>query len=595
MPEIGKYHLIAELARGGMGVVYLAVARGPAGFNKLLVVKELKPEMANDVDFVDMFLDEARIAARLTHPNIVQTNEVGSIGQRHFIVMEFLDGRTLHRIGRRLTQRGGFPINAHLRIIGDALLGLHYAHNLKDFDGQTLGLVHRDVSPHNVFVTFDGQTKLLDFGIAKANDSSNETKTGVLKGRIAYMSPEQMGGETADCRADVYAAGVMIWEAVAKRRLWNGKTDVEVLTHMLREDPPRLRSIAPETPAALDALCARAMARNRDERYPTAAALHDDLESYLVSTGDVPTMRQIGLLVTQAFAEDRVKMSTTIEEALSRLRGGGRAAILPTVSVNASTPPGSGSNSTPSGHTPDEMSHASTQLVLTPDSMRPGMLRGSATSQAHTGGTNTGKTVLERWGAGRLALGFGAVVAALIVLVVVTAGRVGQEGGAEQGRAGHGPTEPTTAPLVEMENPVPPGAPASTLVDIEVRATPSTARISIDGTAASGNPYRGRYPRDGKPHRIDVSADGYDTKSEQVTFTQNLAVDLNLERKLAAASPRYYYVPVSRPTKNSQSSDPPATTVATSPPQPPAPVEVNPAGGRQPLRPIDPSNPYSGN
>ena len=191
-----------------MGIVHLAASHGPGGFNKLLVVKELKPELSRDDTYVSMFLDEARLAARLAHPNIVQTIEVGSEGSRHYMVMEFLDGRSLHRTIRRFRDHGGLPLGAHLRVIAESLLGLHHAHELVDFDGQPLDIVHRDVSPLNVFVTFDGQTKVIDFGIAKSVDSSLETKTGILKGRVAYMAPEQAWGQEVDRRADVYSAGV---------------------------------------------------------------------------------------------------------------------------------------------------------------------------------------------------------------------------------------------------------------------------------------------------------------------------------------------------------------------------------------------------
>jgi serine/threonine protein kinase len=590
MPEIGKYHLVAELARGGMGIVYLSVAHGPAGFNKLLVVKELKPEMANDHDFVAMFLDEARVAARLTHPNIVQTNEVGSIDQRHFIVMEFLDGRTLHRIVRRFLQRGGFPVNAHLRVIADVLLGLHYAHNLKDFDGRSLGIVHRDVSPHNVFLTFDGQAKVLDFGIAKAIDSSLETKTGVLKGRVAYMAPEQASGEKVDCRADVYAAGVMIWEAVARRRLWTGKTDVEILSQMLRAEPPRLRSALPDAPAELDELCARAMARSRDERYPTAAALHDDLEKYLASRPDVPTMRQIGALVTQAFTDERAQMTATIDDALSHLRGGRRSAMLPAVGVNASGTP---SDARKVVH--DEPSNASTQLVLTPPSKRPGArsMAPSAFGGLGDESPNTGMSMFQRWGPRRVALG--SVLAVGVVIAVIVASTVRHTGGPPTAGdlAGGSPSE-SALPLVPPQTPA---VPTADLVDVQVRGTPSNARISIDGTPAVGNPFRGRYPKDGSVHRIDVSADGYETKSEQVAFSQNLTIDMSLDRRVAAVPARVYYAPAppraARNSNNSTNDAPPPTAAVTAAQPPvPSPMEVNPAGGRPPLRPIDSSNPY---
>jgi len=208
-------------------------SKAPRDFEKLVVVKELKPEMCDDEVFVTMFLEEARLAARLIHPNIVQTNEVGTDGSRHFMVMEFLDGRSLHRCCRQFVDRDQFAIGAHLRIIAETLHGLHHAHELTDYDGRWLGIIHRDVSPLNVFVTFDGQTKLLDFGIAKAADSSLETRTGILKGRIAYMAPEQAMGATTDRRADIYSIGVMIWEAAAGRRMWQSMSDVQVLGHML--------------------------------------------------------------------------------------------------------------------------------------------------------------------------------------------------------------------------------------------------------------------------------------------------------------------------------------------------------------------------
>jgi serine/threonine-protein kinase len=328
-PEIGKYYLVAELARGGMGNVYLGIAQGPGGFHKLLVVKELRPEFAEDATYVAMFLEEARLAARLTHPNIVQTYEVGSDGSRHFMIMEHLDGRSLHRVAKYLARQGGMPVGAHLRVIAEALLGLHYAHELRGFDGEQLGVVHRDVSPLNLLLTFDGQAKVLDFGIAKAIDSSLETQAGVLKGRIAYMAPEQARGAKCDRRVDVYAAGVMIWEAAAGRRLWQGMSDIDILTKTLSEGAPRLRSALPAAPADLDALCARAMSSNPDARYPTAADLLADLERHLLRRDDMMSMREIGAMASKAFAPERERMNGVIEDVLARMRGSVRSGVMP--------------------------------------------------------------------------------------------------------------------------------------------------------------------------------------------------------------------------------------------------------------------------
>ena len=365
LTEIGKYHLVAELARGGMGNVYLAALQGPGGFNKLLALKELKPELSDDDSYVTMFLDEARLAARLVHPNIVQTYEVGSEGRRHFMVMEFLDGRSLHRVGKRLTETGRLSIGSHLRIIADSLLGLHYAHDLRDFDGQPLGIVHRDVSPLNVFVTFDGQAKVLDFGIAKTADSSLQTATGVLKGRVAYMAPEQAWGNKVDRRADVYSAGVMIWEAAAGRRLWPKMSEVEILAHGLREGPPSLRSVRPDASPELEAICARAMAKDRDQRYPTRAALREDLEAHLVRRGDALSMREIGAAVAQAFSDERRKMTALIEKTLTRMRGGPRSGVMPTFEADIA----GGTHSDPHGLLdPSSSMAASAQRLRTPPS-----------------------------------------------------------------------------------------------------------------------------------------------------------------------------------------------------------------------------------
>jgi serine/threonine protein kinase len=324
---IGRYQLLAELARGGMGNVYLAVTRGPGGFQKLVVLKELKPEFCRDQTYVSMFMDEARLTARLTHPNIVQTFEVGSDGNRHFMVMEYLDGRSLHRLSQ--PPQTILPVGAHLRIVAEALLGLAYAHELRGFDGEPLGIVHRDIGPLNIFVTFEGQTKVLDFGIAKAADSSMETRAGILKGRVAYMAPEQARGAKVDRRADIYSVGVMIWEAAARKRLWSGKTEVEILTHMLTERPPPLRSIAPDAHADLEAICARAMAPNQADRYPTAGALLSDLDAHLARRSDAITPREIGALMNHAFRTERAQTNELVEQTLLRIASGSTSGVMP--------------------------------------------------------------------------------------------------------------------------------------------------------------------------------------------------------------------------------------------------------------------------
>lgn len=340
MYHLGKYQLVAELARGGMGIVYLAISEGPGGFSKLLIVKELKPDLVSDPSFLQMFLEEARLAARLSHSNIIQTYEVGADEGRHYIVMEYLDGVTLSRVVRKKSP--DFSLDMQVRVICEMLKGLHYAHTLKDFDGAPLGIVHRDVSPQNVFISFDGQVKIGDFGIAKARDSSIETNAGVLKGKPAYMAPEQVAGR-ADARSDVYSAGVMLWEAVARRRMWAGAGELEILSNVIAGTVPSLQEVAPDAPPELVAIIMRALAKDPDQRYPSADALLVDLDGYLAPRN--VTTRAVSEVVEPLFNEERAKKRSVIEAHIASARGGRseRVSALPAMPESTTTPAADGS------------------------------------------------------------------------------------------------------------------------------------------------------------------------------------------------------------------------------------------------------------
>ncbi|HET9624435.1 MAG TPA: serine/threonine-protein kinase, partial [Kofleriaceae bacterium] len=331
---LGRYHLIAEIARGGMGVVYLAQVRGPGGFHKLVVIKELKPDLVEEPAFLTMFLDEARLAARLSHPNIVQTNEVGDDGGRYFMAMDYLDGRGLDHVRRRSRHAGfGLTLHMHLRVICDVLAGLDYAHKLTDFDGSPLDIVHRDVSPQNVFLTFDGQVKLLDFGIAKTADSMHETNTGVVKGKASYMAPEQARGEKVDARADVFSVGILLWEALTGRRLRNAGSEQEKLAALLNDRIPRASQVRP-VPRELDEICARAMAWDPGARYRSAGAMQHDLEQYLADAGSLVSARDVGLCISELFREDRATTNAVIEAHVARARGALRDQLpMPVIDV----------------------------------------------------------------------------------------------------------------------------------------------------------------------------------------------------------------------------------------------------------------------
>ncbi len=319
----GKYRLIAELGHGGMAEVFLAIASGPAGFNKLVVLKQIREQLAEDPEFLAMFLDEARLAARLNHPNVVQTNEVGEDGRRYFIAMEYLEGQPLNRVVQRLAKDGRLTLAMHVRILIDALAGLHYAHELTDFDGTSLQVVHRDATPHNIFVTYAGQVKVVDFGIAKALGSSAETRTGVLKGKISYMSPEQALGEKVDRRADVFAVGIMLWEALAGRRPFKGHNDVVILQKLVAGEIPSPGTVRDDIPELLEAICMKALAHDREERFATAEDMQRALEAALEKLGERPQLRAVGDLVTRAFADERLRLRGVIEAQMASLRASG--------------------------------------------------------------------------------------------------------------------------------------------------------------------------------------------------------------------------------------------------------------------------------
>ncbi len=280
----GKYQLFASLGRGGMADVFLAVARGQMGFNKLAVIKRLRQALAEESAFRTMFLDEARLAARLSHPNIVHTYEVGEQGGVYFIAMEYLEGQSLNKVLKEaLRRKEVIEPEVGARIIADALGGLAYAHALGDYDGRPLGIIHRDVSPHNIFVTYDGHTKLVDFGIAKAALSSTETEVGVLKGKVAYMSPEQAMGGRIDQRADLFAMGIVLWELIARQRLMTGESAANTLHKLMNEPIPRLSRAVPGIDPALEAVVMRSLEKDPHYRFQSAGEMRDALDDWLRS------------------------------------------------------------------------------------------------------------------------------------------------------------------------------------------------------------------------------------------------------------------------------------------------------------------------
>lgn len=279
-----RYTVLGKLAQGGMAEVYLARQIGPAGYQKVVVIKRVRPHLAMDPDFVAMFVNEARLAAMINHPNVVQIFDLGQEKRDWLLAMEFLDGRDMLQIGRTCRQYNkAVPFDVSARILADACNALDYAHRLRGADGTPLNLVHRDMSPENILVTFEGQVKVVDFGIAKAADNALRTQAGQIKGKLGYVAPEAILGKGIDGRADIFAIGATMYLFLCGRPAFTGQTPLDVFERSLKPPEPPSH-INPHVPRELERICMRCLSQNLDQRYATAGQVRDDIENYLVST-----------------------------------------------------------------------------------------------------------------------------------------------------------------------------------------------------------------------------------------------------------------------------------------------------------------------
>ena len=285
MPKrFGKYTLLRRLATGGMAELFLALQKSVAGFEKIIVIKRILPSMNSDEAFIEMLLHEARIAATLSHPNIVQIYDVGHAEDAYYIAMEHIHGEDLRSIVRQMKKLHltEFPMENALAIVNGVCAGLAYAHEKRGLDGEPLRIVHRDISPQNVVITYGGDIKVVDFGIAKSGDRMGEdTKSGRLKGKVPYMSPEQARGEEIDWRSDIFAVGIILFELTTGKRLFKGRSELETLRLICDRDYPRPSQVKPGYPARLESIVMRALAKDREQRYQSARALQEDLEAYI--------------------------------------------------------------------------------------------------------------------------------------------------------------------------------------------------------------------------------------------------------------------------------------------------------------------------
>ena len=342
--RVGRFEFLMRLGQGGMATVYLARALGTGGFQRLVAIKLMHQFLGADDQFVEMFLDEARVAAHIRHPNVVSILDLGNESEQLYMVMDYVEGDTLAAVEGTAARLGrAIPLGVVLRVVLDALSGLDAAHELKNHDGTDLKVVHRDVSPQNILVGIDGAARLTDFGIARAEQRIATTRTGMLKGKAPFMAPEQFEGRPVDRRADVFAMGVTLWEAVALRRLFPARETYEQALRNARAPYRKLREILPSVPSKLDDIVRTALAHDPKDRFPTAAAFADALETEFRST--LATHRQVGSFMAAVAAEkiqrerDAVRNAPKPAEDAERGRNGVRTAIRNTYGTRKNDEP----------------------------------------------------------------------------------------------------------------------------------------------------------------------------------------------------------------------------------------------------------------
>jgi len=565
---VEKYQPIFELGRGGMATVFLAVVRGPGGFNKLQVIKQLRAELAADPDFLTMFIDEARLSARINHPNVVQTNEVGFDGKHYFIAMEYLEGQSLENFNRRAQrQQQAMALPMYLRILVDALRGLHHAHELKSFDGKALNVVHRDVSPHNIFVTYNGQVKVVDFGIAKAADSNHETRIGILKGKVAYMAPEQVGSKMVDRRTDVFAMGMILWHALTDTRPWKGLNEMDILLRLTNGDIPSPRTVRPDLPERLVDICMKSLSVDPTNRYGSAADFGADLERYLDEIGDRTTMHDVGKHLASLFEDRRSEVAAALEKRLGALDSMEEVpALFPTAPESLSDP------SQPA------RSHSGSGSLA----VRSLGTDGSSASAPAAAPSTANRKWLP------IAVAAGGVLIAGVLAVRLSAGR-------------HDVAQAAVDPAHAGASAADSARSSSLVSQLRIKVTPTDANILVDEHPFS---MTDKFPQDKVMHRVRAEAPGYAAQTALVAFdTEIVELSLNLEKQKLPAAAAGYRPSMPGPRRprgsgggadNQTDSTPPPATPAPAVASPPEPGGV---GVRKPPQPdgkptLDTSDPW---
>jgi len=547
--RLGRYRLLLELGQGGMARVFVAFSSGLGGFNKLVVLKVMRDELRESESSLKMFLAEARLAARMNHPNIVQTLEVGEDGGRYFICMEYLEGQTLGRLMKKTSEKP-MPLAARLELTCQVLEALGYMHAFTDPDGTPLGLVHRDISPNNIFVTFDGSAKVLDFGVAKAAGVSHATEAGMFKGKLGYAAPEQILGNSEQ-RSDVFAVGVLLWEMLTYRRFSQDRTQQEVVQARMAGVDGEIMRKALGVPVELLQICMRAAAKEPDDRFANALEMRDAIRGYIKANKLEFPNDKLRALMDELYASERSEIRRLVDQRMKQ----------------ASTEddhPGEG---------------------LRPIPVAPAVLGGMG---AVTLTGNASSYVPIQTSSNR-----GKWIAALVAVAVAAGvgGRLlsGASHGSDAARAGTG----SAVPSPTVATPVKPGdsRPAAALVTVKIAATPADTEIYLDGAKLDGNPFEGQFPKDPALHRLELRCLGRRTEARMINLDQNLDLLIALEpdgtKPMTRGAPPGPLPVSGGKTSSKHGAEGPAT------PTPAAPATLTHKTRTDSARPIDDTDPYA--
>ena len=478
-PLEARYRPLIELGRGGTARVYLASSL-TSGIKKLVVLKTLEPELSIDVEMRELFLREAHVCARLNHPNIVQVNEVLEIPTGPVIVMEYLEGIVLSQV---ISQSGGqFPKRLHLYTLTQLLAGLHYFHELKDYDHETaLRPVHRDVSPQNVVILYEGAVKVLDFGIAKLANQESQTATGIVKGKLHYMPAEQLMSDTSlDRRADIFAVGIMLWEALSGRRIWKGLTENEVFRALIQGELPNLRSFAPDLPEHFYDVVAKSIALTPANRYSTALEFQLEIEKMLDAMGGPVQPRELAAFMQTQFTKRRKEQEAAVAEAI----------LHPLANPGAFAP---------------------TQDALSGSANSRSRPKTPVFNNTATGSTATNSAYEATKAKGRVRwfgfLVFLAAVTAIGVYLLKVA--------------------PKPVQAVATQGSVP----APREITFTITSNPIGALVMLDGKPLGRSPWKGQFPEERRVAKLEIRADGHVPFFKDVTLNENVELEVQLEKE----------------------------------------------------------------